>query len=258
MKKILMSIVMLGILINMSSCKIESNHTHTLVEYEGKEPTCMEDGYEAYEECTECEYTTYKLIEKLGHNLENDDKNNDYLCDNGCGTLFMTKEKLQKIISDNLSATKVTVKEYNIPFDIKTNYYFDENLLYVNINNESNEKYYFTEDENTYILSKSPEWTKELTSVEVEYKVSYIFDDNFDLQVSNNITLWHCTYGIFEGENMFRYTNASGTDVAIKINNDNSLIEGIYVFGQNNNIIYLFEIICGENKEVVDTFNRIK
>ena len=35
---------------------------HNLVHYEGKEPTKTEAGYEAYDECTLCDYTTYKEI----------------------------------------------------------------------------------------------------------------------------------------------------------------------------------------------------
>ena len=38
---------------------------HNLVHYEGKEPTKTEAGYEAYDECTLCDYTTYKEIPSL-------------------------------------------------------------------------------------------------------------------------------------------------------------------------------------------------
>ena len=35
---------------------------HNIVKHEGKAPYCGEPGYEAYEECTRCDYTTYKEI----------------------------------------------------------------------------------------------------------------------------------------------------------------------------------------------------
>ena len=52
----------------ITSC--EKPHVHNLVEHEGKEATCEEDGYEAYVECTTCDYTTYKKIEKKGHDYK--------------------------------------------------------------------------------------------------------------------------------------------------------------------------------------------
>ena len=43
-------------------------HEHSLVEHEGKDPTCTEKGWEAYYTCSGCdEYTTYKELESLGH-----------------------------------------------------------------------------------------------------------------------------------------------------------------------------------------------
>ena len=41
---------------------------HNLSCFNKKEPTCLEDGYEAYEKCSRCDYTTYQVINKLGHN----------------------------------------------------------------------------------------------------------------------------------------------------------------------------------------------
>ena len=40
---------------------------HTLVTHAKKDPTCKEIGYEAYESCTACGYTTYKAIPKADH-----------------------------------------------------------------------------------------------------------------------------------------------------------------------------------------------
>ena len=42
---------------------------HNLTHHDKLEPTCIEDGYEAYDTCTRCDYTTYKTINKLGHDL---------------------------------------------------------------------------------------------------------------------------------------------------------------------------------------------
>lgn len=42
---------------------------HTLIHHEGKEVTCTEAGYQAYDTCENCEYTTYEEIEAKGHEL---------------------------------------------------------------------------------------------------------------------------------------------------------------------------------------------
>ena len=40
---------------------------HTLVQHEGKLPTCTEPGWEAYETCQNCDHSTYRAMDALGH-----------------------------------------------------------------------------------------------------------------------------------------------------------------------------------------------
>lgn len=40
---------------------------HDYIDHKAKEATCTEDGHEAYKTCSRCDYTTYKKIEKFGH-----------------------------------------------------------------------------------------------------------------------------------------------------------------------------------------------
>ena len=42
---------------------------HDLVHHEAKAATCTEDGWEAYDTCSRCDYTTYKKLDKLDHDL---------------------------------------------------------------------------------------------------------------------------------------------------------------------------------------------
>lgn len=42
---------------------------HDITEHEGKDATCTEDGYKAYQTCNRCDYTTYESIEAFGHTL---------------------------------------------------------------------------------------------------------------------------------------------------------------------------------------------
>lgn len=40
---------------------------HDIVHHDGKEASCTESGYEAYDTCKRCKYTTYKEISEAGH-----------------------------------------------------------------------------------------------------------------------------------------------------------------------------------------------
>lgn len=353
MKKFLYIFVLFGMLIGISACKKE--HTHNLVNHEAKDSTCIEVGHNAYEECTECDYTTYEKIDAFGHSLEyyemvdatctetgtieywycdvcetkfsdesgvyaisdeeltiealdhslehyemvdstctetgtiecwycnvcetyfsdeegtqlideenivitqkeHIDENNDYICDYGCGEVLLAEEKLQQIIQNTLSSSKVTVKEKYIPSATQTTYYFDDNLLYANIEERQQENYYYTEEGITYILTKTNEWTKETTTEVIDYNISYLFDNKFDLEISSDLLIYNCDYGFFEGSIMFGYTNTLGTQVDIKLNDDSTLLEGIYIHDESNNIIYMFEMVYGNDEKIVSTFEDI-
>ena len=51
---------------NLPYGEINANN-HDIITLEGKPATCTETGYEAYEYCTVCDYTTYKVINALNH-----------------------------------------------------------------------------------------------------------------------------------------------------------------------------------------------
>ena len=56
-----------------SATLLGGTHTaHTLVSHATKAPTCTENGYFAYEECTNCDYTTYESILRTGHEVEDE------------------------------------------------------------------------------------------------------------------------------------------------------------------------------------------
>ena len=42
---------------------------HDIVHYDAQEATCTDAGWEAYDACTRCDYTTYEEISPLGHDL---------------------------------------------------------------------------------------------------------------------------------------------------------------------------------------------
>ena len=43
---------------------------HDLVHHEAKAPTCTEIGWEAYDACSRCDYTTYQELDAPGHSYE--------------------------------------------------------------------------------------------------------------------------------------------------------------------------------------------
>ena len=63
-------------------------HSDTLVQKDAKAPTCTEIGWEAYEYCTACDYTTYEEIPVSTHV----DANCDYKCDYNCGYVYETPD----------------------------------------------------------------------------------------------------------------------------------------------------------------------
>ena len=58
---------------------------HDRIHHDGKAPTCTESGFEAYDTCSCCDYTTYEEIPSLGHSYKKGvctrcgDKNEDYV-----------------------------------------------------------------------------------------------------------------------------------------------------------------------------------
>lgn len=46
---------------------LAKNQDHALTEFDGKAATCTQAGYQAYEVCSRCEYSTYEAIPALGH-----------------------------------------------------------------------------------------------------------------------------------------------------------------------------------------------
>ena len=61
---------------------------HSLVSVDAQAPTCTEIGWDAYEYCTDCDYTTY--VEIPVDNDAHTDANCDYKCDYNCGYVYET------------------------------------------------------------------------------------------------------------------------------------------------------------------------
>lgn len=264
MKKIFYVIALFGMLIGMSACKTE--HTHNIVSYEEKEPTCEVSGKKEHWYCTDC--GTY-FIDEEGKNTiayedliidqtEHIDENNDYLCDYDCGEVLLTKETLQKIIEDTLASTKVMVNEWYIPSNTNTSYYFDNNLLYMNVDEGENEKYYYNEEDTTYLLIKNETWIREIVTEKINFIISYLFEGVFNLEIASDIEGEICGYGPIEGKTIFYYNNSLGTKVAVSLNEDKALINGMYIYDENGNYIYSYEFYYGENEGVINKLDSVK
>lgn len=66
---LLVIISAIGLLFGLAACSATENdaHVHYVIEHDGKAATCTETGWESYETCSRCDYTTYKAIPALGH-----------------------------------------------------------------------------------------------------------------------------------------------------------------------------------------------
>ena len=53
-----------------TTCKGQYDGGHDLVHHEAKAATCTEIGWDAYDRCIRCEYTTYQELPALNHDLE--------------------------------------------------------------------------------------------------------------------------------------------------------------------------------------------
>ena len=83
---------------------------HSLVSVDAKAPTCTEIGWEAYEYCTACDYTTYEEIP-----VDNDahtDADNDCICDNGCGIEYAVIDGVKYIISGDITNTGIHIGSF--------------------------------------------------------------------------------------------------------------------------------------------------
>jgi hypothetical protein len=88
---------------------------HKTVAVEAKTPTCTEIGWDAYEYCTACDYTTYVEKEALKHSFTKYEVTEEAkcgvagkkvaVCDNGCGA---TDEKAIEALKHSLVLIKTT------------------------------------------------------------------------------------------------------------------------------------------------------
>ena len=79
-------------------------HTHTLVSHEAKAATCAEEGWEAYETCEGCDYTTLTVIEATGHKTVAHDAKAP-ICTEGGWNAYETCEKCDYTTFTEIEAT---------------------------------------------------------------------------------------------------------------------------------------------------------
>ena len=185
------------------------------------------------------------------------DDNGDLCCDYNCGKSTITKEELQSIIDNTLSLKEVTSKSYYWPRAQSTSAYIEEGLMYVNVEGKE-EQYIYNENGKDYTLTKLYDsWEIAELASEVEYKLSYLFKE-FNVMINGEIEICEYYVGAFANRKTIRFKNELDTYVSVIINSEGTLLEGILILDENNNIIYQFEFSFGKNEEVLKTFSSIK
>jgi len=131
---------------------LEQEHTHTLIHVEKQSETCTTDGYEAYDYCTECEYTTKVVINKTGHNMTKYDEVEATLEKSGNSEYYYC-DRCEKYFSDLLGENEILENSWVIPqlgtyrisvYDIDNELLGDETITegtYTNLFNAINDKF---------------------------------------------------------------------------------------------------------------------
>lgn len=91
-------------------------HVHDIVNHEGKAATCVDAGYEPYQTCKNCDYTTYKQIKALGHDLVEHEGKDATCLEDG----FYPYETCQRCNYSNYEVIKA------LGHDFGTSYNFDK------------------------------------------------------------------------------------------------------------------------------------
>jgi hypothetical protein len=249
-----------------------------MVELPALEPTCTEDGHYAYEECSECGYTTYEIIPAFGHSIiinfeeapscENDgarahyecdecglffadeegvtvvskdsvilqktghlDKNKDFLCDNRCGKILFTEEVLNTVLSNTLALSKVTVRDYYFPTASNTYYY---------ISNDKIRIAYDTGDDGEIINREEGA---------DEFNIGSVLSEKYNLGCASEILFSVCLVKEFENRPMFKYNNSDGISIALVLNADADILDGMLIYDENGNIIHEILITLDKQSE---------
>ena len=100
---------------------------HDVTQYEGKEATCTESGWEAYEACSKCDYTTYKETPATGHSLTmteareatcTETGNSAYWTCSDCGKYFSDAEGKNEIEENSWVIPCVAIAITTQPADV--------------------------------------------------------------------------------------------------------------------------------------------
>lgn len=90
--------------------KLTNSNGHKLVHHEGQNPSCLVAGWEAYDTCENCDYTTYKVIPALGHLKGKATKEN--VKDSSCTEVGHYDEVVYcERCSTELSRTKMSIEK---------------------------------------------------------------------------------------------------------------------------------------------------
>lgn len=228
------------------------------------EPTCNSKGTEAHYTCLECAKT---FSDSEGNNeitnqeleiplLYHKDENNDFICDYACGLVLLDKLQVETILNDTFNTVPVLVKDYYISGAIETYTYIENNLIYVS-NNEGSEKLIYLYNGLNYIIDKNNEWSNDVYTGDAIYNCNYVFNQ-YNIEINSDIFITEISWGSFSGRMAVSYKNSSNINVGLILNESGTLLDGILIYDEYNNIIHEISIIIGENQDYYDKILEIK
>lgn len=233
-------------------------HTHELIYFAESLRTCNKDGVKEHWYCAGC--NKYFLKEDANEDVEYDelitlkdehiDLNNDFLCDYGCGHVFITSADLENIFNNLSLETNLLVEINDFVMASTTLFYTENDFSY--FLDEYREEYTY----DNFIYEKvSGEWTINELEVSPSYDLGYFFDnlcEGFKFSSFNDISIIECDYGHFTDRTGIEFTNSENVRIVVFLNDAKDSFDGFLVRDEYNNYI----IECVIEKGIKDEYRN--
>ena len=167
-------------------------------------------------------------------------------------------EELSTIINQTFDLSNVTILSVNAPSATEKEIFITSEIYYENV--DSVENYIYQKEGINYKVSKiygTEEYEKVEYTEYIEYNLRYLFKD-FNFEISSDISEYEFfdlyDFGACNG---YVFINNENTKIGISINEETLLLENIYIFDENGNIIDLFKIKLEDKNISIDQIEEL-
>lgn len=167
-------------------------------------------------------------------------------------------EEVSSIINQTFDLSNVTILYVNAPSATEKEIFITSGIYYEKV--DSIESYIYQKEGINYKVSKiygTEEYEKVEYTEYIEYNLRYLFKD-FDFEISSDISEYEFfdlyDFGACNG---YVFINNENTKIGISINEETLLLENIYIFDENGNIIELFKIKLEDKNISIDQIEEL-